>query len=52
MKRVCLAAGLAVLMTAPWAAFAQAPEPRVSLKGYDTVAYFTESKPVKGTPAL
>jgi len=22
----------------------------VALKGYDTVAYFTESKPVKGTP--
>jgi YHS domain-containing protein len=28
-------------------AFGQ-PEPRVALKGYDTVAYFTESRPLKG----
>jgi YHS domain-containing protein len=27
-------------------------EPRVVLKGYDPVAYFTDSKPVKGTPSI
>jgi YHS domain-containing protein len=33
-------------------AFAQAPKagPRVALKGYDPVAYFTEQRPVKGAP--
>lgn len=27
-------------------------EARVALKGYDPVAYFTEQRPVKGTPAF
>lgn len=40
------------LLTAS-AAFAQAAnEPRVVLKGYDPVAYFTEQRPVKGAPEL
>ena len=39
--------GLAVAATS----FAQS-EPRVVLKGYDPVAYFTEGKPVKGLPEL
>jgi YHS domain-containing protein len=37
------------------AVFAQssAPEPlRVALKGYDPVAYFTQGKPMKGSPAI
>ena len=34
------------------AAFAQAAQPRVALKGYDPVAYFTEGKPMKGSPAI
>jgi YHS domain-containing protein len=36
-------------------AFAQSSSPapmRVALKGYDPVAYFTEGKPVKGSPAI
>lgn len=35
-------------------AFAQgtATQPRVILKGYDPVAYFTEHKPVKGAPDI
>ena len=44
MKLAALAL-LATLASAT-AAFAQAP--RVVLKGYDPVAYFTEGKPVKG----
>jgi len=35
--------------------WAQAPvisEPRLILKGYDPVAYFTDNKAVKGTPAV
>jgi hypothetical protein len=31
---------------------ASANEPRVVLKGYDPVAYFTEGKPTKGDPSL
>jgi hypothetical protein len=46
MKRAvfALCAALALATTA----FAQSP--RVVLKGYDPVAYFTEGKPVKGDP--
>ena len=31
---------------------AEVPAPRVALKGYDTVAYFTEGRPVKGAPGF
>lgn len=27
-------------------------EPRVAIQGYDPVAYFTEGRPVKGSPAI
>src|SRR5262245_37435459 len=27
-------------------------QPRVAIKGYDPVAYFSDSKPVKGDPAI
>lgn len=42
-----------VVLAAAWLAsplFAQSPP--VSLKGHDPVAYFTEGRPVKGTPSL
>lgn len=47
----CLMAAVMALGCAP--VFAQSKsgaEPRVALKGYDPVAYFTEQRPVKGTP--
>lgn len=47
------AVAAAALLGSP--AFAQSapPEPvRVALKGYDPVAYFTEGKPMKGSPAI
>jgi len=47
--------GLALMLSLCAASVAQndslAPI-RVALKGYDPVAYFTEGKPVKGTPRL
>jgi YHS domain-containing protein len=46
MKLLCMLALAAALATPN--AMAQ-PAPRVSIKGYDTVAYFTESRPVKGS---
>ena len=41
---------LSIGLAAASSAFAQSSEPRVVLKGYDTVAYFTEKRPTKGTP--
>ncbi|HEX5629936.1 MAG TPA: YHS domain-containing (seleno)protein [Usitatibacteraceae bacterium] len=57
MKRIislqaCIAAA-ALLFCAT--AFSQSSAPaqvRVALKGYDPVAYFTEGRPVKGSPAI
>lgn len=52
MNRATIALALSLLVL-PGAASAQGTgnlEPRVVLKGYDAVAYFTEQKPVKGTP--
>lgn len=44
-----LAAGLACLLSGiAWADDTNSP--RVALRGYDPVAYFTEGRPVKGTP--
>lgn len=49
--------GRAVIVLATWmlcgTVLAQsviATEPRVALRGYDPVAYFTESRPVQGVP--
>jgi enamine deaminase RidA (YjgF/YER057c/UK114 family) len=42
------AALLALLFTASLASAAQADEPRLSVSGYDPVAYFTDGKPVPG----
>jgi YHS domain-containing protein len=39
-----------VFCTAVLAQSRAADEPRVAIKGYDTVAYFTQGKPVMGTP--
>jgi YHS domain-containing protein len=46
-RRLVLSAGATIVLAAP--AFA---EPKVAISGYDTVAYFTEGKPVKGDPAF
>lgn len=57
MKRVVrlqagLIASVAMLCTGVLAQSAPEPHVRVALKGYDPVAYFTEGKPVKGSPAI
>jgi enamine deaminase RidA (YjgF/YER057c/UK114 family) len=39
---------LALLFTALFASTSQADEPRLSISGYDPVAYFTDGKPVPG----
>ena len=43
-------AGLAAVIFFGWSAITQAGEPRVALKGYDAVAYFTDGRPVVGDP--
>jgi YHS domain-containing protein len=46
---------IAIVSCVACIALAQTPyisEPRVVLKGYDVVAYFTEGKAVKGTPKI
>ena len=43
-------AALAVAMFASTAAHAQVATPALALKGYDVVAYFTESRASKGSP--
>jgi hypothetical protein len=51
-----LLAALSVLTTAPWGLAADKKIPintdevGVAIKGYDTVAYFTDNQAVKGTP--
>jgi YHS domain-containing protein len=42
---LCLFSGASVMA---WAS----DEPRVAIQGYDPVAYFTESRPVKGSAAI
>ena len=49
--RVSAALAAALLCTVIVAKLSQAAEPRVALKGYDPVAYFTEHRPMKGVPA-
>lgn len=39
---------LGVLLMLLFASTAQADEPRLSISGYDPVAYFTDGKPVRG----
>jgi YHS domain-containing protein len=48
MKRILLAFCAFILVALP----AAAQSVRVMLKGYDTVAYFTDGKPMKGDPKL
>jgi len=40
------------LAAAAWAPAGAAGEPRVAIKGYDPVAYFTEGKPVRGKASM
>jgi YHS domain-containing protein len=47
MKRMILALAAASISTS---LFAQSPA--VSLKGHDPVSYFTDGRPVKGSPAI
>lgn len=46
MAANALAAGMSLAQTPP------PSEPRVALKGYDAVAYFSDNKAVKGAPAI
>ena len=50
LRLVIVAVWMAFFGTVTFAQGVHTPSPRVSLKGYDTVAYFTEHKPVKGAP--
>ena len=52
MKIAGMVVSMALLSGAAFAQGTSATEPRVILKGYDPVAYFTEHKPVKGTPGI
>ena len=51
-RRTTLKAATALAATAPLQALAQAPSaaPRLALKGYDPVAYFTAGAPTMGRP--
>ena len=49
MTRSALLLSLALLCAAGLAQGAGEAEPRLAIKGYDPVAYFTVQKPVKGT---
>jgi YHS domain-containing protein len=42
--------GLAAAIFLGWNAVTQAGEPRIALKGYDPVAYFTDERPIVGDP--
>jgi YHS domain-containing protein len=53
LQRILLALLLVLLPgSASFAQGAGASSPRVVLKGYDPVAYFTEGRPVKGSPEI
>jgi YHS domain-containing protein len=49
-RRVCLVVCLAGLPIASSLGWAQSPPMRLALKGYDPVAYFTDSKAMAGNP--
>ena len=49
-RRSLLASGILAICYAGAPAFAQQAEPRLALKGYDPVAYFTIGRPVPGNP--
>jgi hypothetical protein len=52
-RMLCVAAGLALLLAASVATAAEdvnKDADNVAIKGYDTVSYFTEGKPIPGSP--
>ena len=50
LRKSLMLAGLAAVIFLGWNAVAQASEPRIALKGYDPVAYFTAERPIVGDP--
>jgi YHS domain-containing protein len=50
LRRFLLLAGLAAAFFPGWSLVTQAGEPRIALKGYDPVAYFTDERAVVGDP--
>lgn len=57
MKRIislqaCIAAAALLFCATTFAQSGAPAQARVALKGYDPVAYFTEGKPMKGSPAI
>jgi YHS domain-containing protein len=50
LRESLVLAGLAAAIFLGWNAIAQAVEPRIALKGYDPVAYFTDERATIGDP--
>ena len=50
LRKSLMLAGLAAAIFLGWSAVTQAGEPRIALKGYDPVAYFTDERPIVGDP--
>ena len=50
LRKSLMLAGLAAAIFLEWSAVTQAGEPRIALKGYDSVAYFTDERPTVGDP--
>jgi YHS domain-containing protein len=50
LRESLMLAALAAAIFFGWNAVAQAGEPRIALKGYDPVAYFTDERPIVGDP--
>src|SRR4029450_6443046 len=50
LRKSLMLAGLAAAIFFGCNAGAQAGEPRIALKGYDPVAYFTDERPIVGDP--
>jgi YHS domain-containing protein len=50
LRKSLMLAGLAAAIFLGWNAVTQAGEPRIALKGYDPVAYFTDERPTIGDP--
>ena len=52
LSPVWAAALVGLLCVTPFGSTARGDEPRLSISGYDPVAYFTDGKPVQGKPDL
>ena len=50
LREPLMLAALAAAIFFGWNAVAEAGEPRIAIKGYDPVAYFTDERPIVGDP--